>query len=116
MILRRRAAAVLAVLGLMAGCSGLSNRQKVAVVEAEGWALLNADKPAWETRQRAIAEAQKRAVESAAGVSISARTKVDMSVTRQQTIQADVGGYIRKYKILSARKEAGFLKIRIVPP
>ncbi|MDD5303570.1 MAG: hypothetical protein PHS14_10730 [Elusimicrobia bacterium] len=82
------------------------------VVEAEGWTPLDAKKPL-ETKQRALAEAQKKAVEKALGVTVSATTKVESAITLEQSILANIGGYIRRYDILSEREEDGFLKTRI---
>ena len=101
---------------LLAGCfhgrlrSG--TREKGELVEAEGWTPLDPNKPL-ETRRRALAEAQKNAVEKVTGVAVTATTKVDLAVTSEQKISADVGGYIHKYEILWEKKDDGFLKIRI---
>lgn len=81
-------------------------------VEAEGWSPLDARKPL-ETKQRALAEAQKKAVEKVMGVTVSATTKVEAAITLEQKILANIGGYIRRYEILSEREEDGFLKTRI---
>ncbi|MEK7390270.1 MAG: hypothetical protein AAB036_11300 [Elusimicrobiota bacterium] len=85
---------------------------KGRVVEAEGWTPIDSANPL-ETKRRAIAEAQKNAVEQVMGVSVSATTKVEAAVTSEQKILANIGGYIRNYEILSEREEEGFLKIRI---
>lgn len=82
------------------------------IVEAEGWTPIDAKKPL-ETRQRALAEAQKKAVEKAMGVTVSATTKVESAITLEQKILANIGGYIRRYEILSEREEDGFHRTRI---
>lgn len=105
----------LIVMGL-AGCAHMSQGRgaggKGAVVEAEGWSPIDPKDPA-ATRQRALAEAQRKAVEKAIGVTLSATTKVEEAVTLKQKIEANVGGFIRSYEILSEGREEGFLKIRI---
>ncbi|MBI4061781.1 MAG: hypothetical protein HY403_10150 [Elusimicrobia bacterium] len=103
----------LALLGGTAGCAHDGARAREGLeVEAEGWTPLDPRKPL-ETRLRAMAEAQKKAVEKALGVTVSATTKVESAVTLEQKILANIGGYIRRYDILSEREEGGFLKIRI---
>ena len=47
------------------------------------------------------------------GVYISAKTRVDQSVSVQERILANVEGYVRRYDILGERREGGFLKTRI---
>ena len=101
------------VLAALAGCahaplSGGEGR----VVEAEGWSPLDA-KDLLASRERALAEAQRKAVEKAAGVRVSAVTKVAQAVTLDQRIEASVGGTIRSYEVLSERADEGFLKVRI---
>lgn len=81
-------------------------------VEAEGWTPLDAQKPL-ETKRRALAEAQKNAVEKALGVTVTATTKVESAITLEQMIRANIGGYIRRYEILSEREADGFMKTRI---
>lgn len=110
----RRAALLLLVAAL--GCAG--NKLKPGfvkdgeVVEAEGWSPVDpADRLA--TSRRALAEAQKKAVEKVVGVYISAKTRVSRSVHLEQNILADVGGYIRRYEVLREWEEEGFHKTRI---
>ncbi len=97
------------------GCFQRSSRmdfEQEETVEAEGWTPIDPQKPL-ETRERALAEAEKKAVEKVMGVTISASTKVESSITIRQEILANIGGDIRKYEILSERMEDGFLKTRI---
>jgi hypothetical protein len=60
-----------------------------------------------------LADAQKKAVETVVGVFISAKTRVDQTVSIDERILADLNGYIRRYEILGERREDGFLKTRI---
>jgi hypothetical protein len=109
------ALALILVFGVSSGCghnSAGTPSKGGTLVEAEGWTPLDAKKPL-ETKQRALAEAQKKAVEKVMGVTVSAVTKVESAITLEQQILANIGGYIRRYEILSEREEDGFLKVRI---
>ena len=90
----------------------LGKGERGEVVEAEGWAAVDA-KDAYGTKQRALAEAQRKAVERVVGVYISAKSRVNQAIEVDQNILANVGGYIRKYDVLSEREEDGFHKTRI---
>src|SRR5262249_32654718 len=82
------------------------------VVDAEGWAPLD-DRDPLGARNRALADAEKKAVEKVVGAFISAKTRVDQAVNVDQRILAKVDGYIKKYDLLGERREDGFLKTRI---
>jgi hypothetical protein len=82
------------------------------VVEAEGWAPVDASDPLG-TKRRSLADAQKKAVERVAGVFIAAKTRVDQTVAVDERILAKAEGYVRKYDVLSEREDGGFLKTRI---
>jgi hypothetical protein len=110
-----RACGGLLALALLTGCASLPSKEVSAgaeSVEAEGWAPVDPKDEAG-TRQRALAEAQKKAVEKVTGVFLAASTKVDAAVTVRQRILADVKGYIRSYEVLGEKVEAGFHKTRI---
>jgi hypothetical protein len=102
--------------GTICACSGgrlrLGRTETGEVVEAEGWVPSDAKDLAG-TRQRALAEAQRKAVERVVGVYISAKTRVAQAVDVDQNILARVGGYIRKYDVLSEKEENGLFKTRI---
>lgn len=106
---------VLSVLILLAGCSSPGIRkdsQDAKWVEVEGWAPIDqADLSG--TRQRALAEAQKKAVEKVVGVQVAASTRVEAAITVRQKITADIKGYIRRYDVLAEWMDAGFHKMRI---
>jgi hypothetical protein len=112
------AAAALMAAGVLCASSGCSNRLKLGkgekgeVVTAEGWAGVD-PKDAYGTKQRALAEAQRKAVERVVGVYISAKSRVNQAVEVDQNILANVGGYVRKFDILDEREEDGFHKTRI---
>ncbi|HAH08125.1 MAG TPA: hypothetical protein DCM05_16635 [Elusimicrobia bacterium] len=111
-------AAALVAAGALLASSGCSNRLKLAkgekgeVVKAEGWAPID-PKDAYGTKQRALAEAQRKAVERVVGVYISAKSRVNQAVEVDQNILANVGGYVRKFEVLDEREEEGFHKTRI---
>jgi hypothetical protein len=97
----------------LTGCAGLLKRDggEMAVV-AEGWAPANAKDPDG-TRRRALADAQKKAVEQVSGVAVSALTRVQDSVTLRQKITAEVRGFVSHYDVLDEKEEMGFFKVRI---
>jgi len=98
---------------LAAGCAHAPSRgPKLETVNAEGWSPLDrADPPG--TRRRALAEAQRAAVEKATGVEVSARTQVAQAINVEQKITARTQGTIRSYEVLGESESDGFLKIRI---
>lgn len=102
------------VSGALTGCAHPSRAlaQEEVTVEAEGWTPLDHEHPL-QAKQRALAEAQRKAVEKALGVTVSATTKVESAITLEQRITANVGGSIRSYEILSERENDGFLKTLI---
>lgn len=110
----RRAACLL--LALTAGCAGVETRpadgRQEIPVEAEGWAPIEGANTL-NARHRALAEAQKKAVEKAIGVTLRARTRVDDSVNIKQSIEANMGGTIRRYEVTAEGEEGGFFKVRI---
>lgn len=108
-------AAASSLLLAAAGCAGLDSpeeRRRDIVVEAEGWAPVDGGN-ALTARHRALAEAQKKAVEKAVGVTLKAQTKVADAVTLRQMIEANLGGTIRRYEVLSEKEDEGFRKVRI---
>jgi len=106
------------LLAALLGLSGCHNRLKLApgeqgeVIVSEGWAPIDASDPLG-TKRRSLADAEKKAVEQVVGVFISAKTRVDQTVNIDERILAKVDGYVRKYDVLSEKKEDGFLKTRI---
>ena len=111
-----RLGAVLALAALVAGCAHsrlkLEKGEEGEVIEAEGWTPVDANDVVG-TKQRALADAQKKAVERVVGVFISAKTRVDQAVNVDSRILANVQGYIRKYDVLDEREEEGLHKTRI---
>ena len=116
---RRRlaAAALLAAAAALPAGGGHGRLRQIPgeqgeVVEAEGWAPMDAADPLG-TKRRSLADAEKKAVEEVVGVYVSAKTRVDAAVNVDQRILANVDGYIRRYALLGERAEDGFLKTRI---
>jgi hypothetical protein len=109
-------AALLAAALLLAACGRgavrLAPGEQGEVVESEGWAPID-DADVLGTKRRSLADAQKKAVETVVGVFISAKTRVDQTVSIDERILADLNGNIRRYEILGERREDGFLKTRI---
>ena len=110
---------------LAAGCAEFpaeGDGRRAVTVEAEGWAPLGAESGELTARHRALAEAQKKAVEKAVGVTLRASTRVDDAISIRESIVANMGGVIRRYEVLSEEAKDGFLKVRIradvlyVPP
>ncbi len=108
----RRTAALLCA-GLLAACAHNHPRAaRLRATTAEGWAVVDAGDPAG-TRRRALAEAQRAAVETAAGVKVSAHTRVSQAVAVEQKITSRARGVIRSYEVLGEKEEGGFQKTRI---
>jgi hypothetical protein len=104
------------LLAMSAGCADLDTRgaggTREVTVDAEGWAPLEGTNTL-SARHRALAEAQKKAVEKAVGVTLHARTRVDDAINIRQSIEANMGGTIRRYEVTSEGEDEGFFKIRI---
>ncbi len=99
----------LTLLLLLAGCATApSNGAGRKTVEAEGWAAEGAG-----ARDRALADAQKRAVETALGVSLAASTRVEAAVAVRRRIWADARGKVESWKVLGERTEGGLRAVRI---
>jgi hypothetical protein len=104
------------LLALTAGCADMGARapggRREISVDAEGWAPITGG-DMLSARHRALAEAQKKAVEKAVGVTVRASTRVDDAVSIKQSIEANLGGTIRRYEVTSEGEEGGFFKVRI---
>lgn len=109
----KRAAALLA-LSVLTGCATVSRppARSVVEVDAEGWAAEKAGDP-YGPRARALADAQKRAVEKAAGVRVTASTRVEAGIAVRQRVWADVRGRVERWELVDDKLEDGFRKMRI---
>ncbi|MDD5773867.1 MAG: hypothetical protein PHX78_10425 [bacterium] len=74
--------------------------EEIAVVEAEGIVSIK-NNDIINAKKRALADAQKNAVEMSVGVYVNAVTRVEKSMLVEQKILSKTNGYIKKYKILS---------------
>ena len=106
-----RSLLALAALLALSGCAA-TRPPRAEVVEAEGWAPLGADgEPG--ARRRAVAEAQRRAVEQISGVTVRSRTTVAQAVSVDQRITAESLARIERYEIVSESHDASFFKVRL---
>jgi hypothetical protein len=80
-------------------------------VTVEGWAPLGAD-GAPGARRRALADARREAVETAAGVRLTADTKVDGDLAVAQTVESRAAGTVRRTEVLSESDEGGFHRVK----
>lgn len=89
-----------------------ADRERTEVIRATGMTpLVNNDLV--EAKKRALAEAQKSAVEMTVGVYVNAATRVEKAIMVDQQILSKTNGYIKKYKILSEGREGEFYKLTI---
>ena len=103
----------LSLLALLAGCHGVRGGERPKIVEAEGWAPCDpSDAP--RTKRRALAEAQRAALEKANGIELAARTRLSLSVEVEQRIQTRARGVIERYQIIAEREEGGMHETRIL--
>ncbi len=109
-------AGAFALLAVLAGCASLPQKgAERRTVTVEGWAAEVAGDEAG-VRARALADAQKRAVETATGVRVAASTTVDEAITVRQRIWSGSRGRLESWKILGERAEGGLrvLQLRAV--
>ncbi|MBI5238854.1 MAG: hypothetical protein HY926_00135 [Elusimicrobia bacterium] len=106
-------ALVAALLCGTVGCAGAPRRGPAErAVAAEGWAPADA-RDLEGARRRALADAQRRAVEQVSGVFLAALTRVEDSAALRQKITAEVRGRVSRYEVLSESRQDGLLKVRI---
>ena len=108
---RSAAAAVLAAL-LASGCATGPKGNPTRSLVVEGWApLQSGGRP--DARRQAVADAQRKAVEEAAGVEIAAISLVDDAAMTRQRLSSTSRGTVRRFKVLSERAEDGMLKVSV---
>ena len=107
---------VFAALGLMAACAGRTKSEvlfdSVEAVEAEGAAPYN-EKDLSAASGAAVADAQKNALESVAGLFMDARSKAEKYGILRQNLLRTPGLYIKKYKVLFERREGALYRVKI---
>lgn len=111
-------AAALAALLAAGGCAHA--RPGAEPVVAEGWA---AEAPGGDeevARRRAVADALRRAVERAAGVSLTARTRLRDGAALSSRVVADAAGCVRRYEVLEEGRARGgrraLVRAEVLPP
>jgi hypothetical protein len=107
---------ILISLALIGGCASGGGVKKgasykVEIVEAEGLAPMTANLAA--SRQNAVNDAQKRAVESVVGVYVSAASLISKAQTVEDNITSQTEGFIQDYKIIKEKKDNDFYRITI---
>lgn len=108
-----RAAALLAA-ALLAACGHAPREARpLAAVRAEGWAPLGPEGRA-HARDRALADALRRAAEQGSGVVVESRSAVEKSVTLRQDVVTRARGVVRSWLVLGERVEEGLLKLGIL--
>lgn len=85
---------------LAAACASGGRSPRVVTVEADGWAASDGGRPGSAPR-RAAADALRRAVEKAAGVSLAARTRVRDGAAVSERMIADAAGCVRRFEVLA---------------
>jgi hypothetical protein len=106
-------AALLLTAALLAACAHAPARPETVPVRAEGWAPLGPEGRA-HARDRALADALRRAAEQGAGVVVEARSSVEKSVTLAQDVVTRARGVVRSWLVLGEREEHGILRLGIV--
>lgn len=108
-----RAAAIAGAV-FFAACAHAPARgpRPAAYATAEGWAPIVKSDPAG-TRRRALVAALRAAVETAAGVRVTSRTRVANAVTVDEAITARSSGEVRSYEILGESEKDGFFRTRV---
>lgn len=105
-----RAAGPALAAALLAACAHRGPASRA--VTAEGWAPVGPEGRA-HARERALADAQRRAVESAAGVRLEARSRVSGSVALEQEVETRSRGSLESWEALEEREEDGLLRVRV---
>lgn len=107
---------VIAAAGLLAACAGPAKRADVRsgaeIVETEGLAPYN-EKDLSATANAAALQAQKNAIEAVAGLFMGAQSRAERYDVLQQNLLKSPGLYIKKYKLLSERREGDLYRVNI---
>ncbi|MFI5346586.1 MAG: hypothetical protein ACHQ51_09455 [Elusimicrobiota bacterium] len=109
--MRPAAAAALAAVLTATGCAA-GPRAGTRTVVVEGWAPLGA-RTRQEARRGAIADAQRRAMEEAAGVEVSAVSTVDDAGSVRERVSTTGRGTVRSSRVVAERVSEGMLVVRV---
>jgi hypothetical protein len=104
------AAALAAALSAMGCASGPRAATRTVVVE--GWAPLGAQ-PRPEARRRAVADAQRRAIEEAAGVEVAAVAAIDDAGVIRERVSTSGRGTLLGWRVLGESVRDGMLGVRV---
>jgi hypothetical protein len=107
-----RAAMVALAAVLMTGCAAGTRGVAARSVVVEGWAPLGT-LPRPEARRRALADAQRRAVEEVAGVEIAAVSTVDGAARVRERLSSVALGSVRRFAVLGEDAADGILRLRV---
>ncbi|MDX6769340.1 MAG: hypothetical protein SF051_07395 [Elusimicrobiota bacterium] len=105
--------ALLLAAALLAGCAGTPRGPRLASVRAEGWAPVGPEGRA-HARDRALADALRRAAERGAGVVVEGRTAVRDAVTLDTSVLTRSRGVVRSWLVLGERVVDGVLELGVL--
>ncbi len=105
--------ALLLAAALLAGCGHAPRAPRTTAVRAEGWAPLGPEGRE-HARDRALADALRRAAERGSGVEVEGRSAVRDSVTLSQDVVTRARGTVRSWLVLGERVVDGILKVGIL--
>lgn len=114
MIKKAKAVILAALAGLLNGCAMMRTETKMRpqTVEAMGEARLDSqNRPL--SRAKALARAEKAALEKALGVRISEATQLSASIVSHEAIDAESSGMINHYKILKEGESGSVYQVEI---
>lgn len=94
------------------GCATMKNQTHAQTVMTQGEARVNPqDRPS--CRAKALARAEKAAIEKALGLRISEATELSASVVTHEAIEAESFGVINHYDILKEGENGGIYQVAI---
>ena len=105
-----------AAVGLLAACAGPAKRASAQagaeIVEAEGLAPYS-DKDLSAAANAAVLQAQKNAIEAVAVLFMGAQSRAEKYDALQQGLLKNPSLYVKKYKVLSERREGDFYRVNL---
>lgn len=106
-------AALLLSAALLGACASAPGGPRVSAVRAEGWAPLGPEGRE-HARDRALADALRRASERGAGVLVEGRTSVRDAVTLSSDVMTRSRGVVRSWLVLGEQVVDGILKVGVL--
>jgi hypothetical protein len=98
---------------LLTGCASPPRGSRTTAVRAEGWAPLGPEGRE-HARDRALADALRRAAERGSGVTVEGESSVRDSVALSQTVSTRSRGVVRSWRVLGERVVDGILKLGVL--